>query len=81
MSGTRPETIRRNERVTSDVDIYRAARATIARYGDGAALHAAHRADALLALGDMEGRRVWHRIGDAIDELQKTAPGTGDPVH
>ncbi len=42
--------------MTSDLDIYRAAHATIARYGGGAALHAAHRADALLALGDMEGR-------------------------
>ena len=47
--------------MTSDLDIYRAAQATIARYGDGAALHAANRADALLALGDMEGRRVWNR--------------------
>ncbi len=34
MSGTILETTRRNERVTSDLDIYRAAQATIARYGD-----------------------------------------------
>ena len=46
-----------------------------------AGLHAAQRADKLMAEGDMEGRRVWHRIGDAIDELQRTAPGTGDSVH
>ncbi len=63
----------------SDLEIYRAAQATISRYGDG--LHAAQRADELLAAGDMEGRRVWHRIEDAINELQRTAPGTGDPVH
>ncbi len=44
-------------------------------------LHAAQRADKLLAGGDMEGRRVWHRIERAIDELSRTAPGTGDPVH
>ncbi len=25
----------------------------------------------------MEGRRVWHRIERAIDELQRTAPGHG----
>ncbi len=81
MIGPSPETIRRNERVTSDLDIYRAARATIARCGDGAALNAARRADALLALGDIEGRAVWHRIERAIDELQRTAPDPGAGVH
>ena len=34
-----------------------------------------------MAEGDMDGRAVWQRIERAIDELQKTAPGTGDPVH
>ncbi len=81
MCGTIPETTRRNERVTSDLDIYRAAQATIARYGDRAAVHAAHRADALLALGDMEGRAVWHRIERAIDELRRSAPGDDQAVH
>ncbi len=47
----------------SDLDIYRAARATIARYGDGAALHAAQRADELMAAGNVEGRAVWGRSG------------------
>ena len=65
----------------SDLDIYRAAQATIQAYGDGAGLHAAQRADELMAEGDMEGRRTWHRIEAAIDELQRTAPGEGDPVH
>ncbi len=63
----------------SDLEIYRAAQATIDR--DGAGLHAAQRADELMAAGDMEARRVWHRIERAIDELQRTTPGTGDPVH
>ncbi len=67
--------------MTSELDIWRAAQATISRYGDYAGIHAAQRADELLTAGDLDGRRVWHRIGDAIDELQKTAPGTGDPVH
>ena len=31
--------------------------------------------------GDMDGRAVWHRIGRAIDELQRTAPGHGEGVH
>ena len=65
----------------SDLDIWRAAHATISRYGDGAGLHAAQRADELMAAGDMEGRRVWHRIEETIDELKRTALGTGDPVH
>ena len=65
----------------SDLDIWRAAQATITRHGDGAGLHAAQRADELMAKGDMDGRAVWHRIERAIEELRKTAPGTGDPVH
>ena len=44
-----------------DLEIYRAAQATIQEYGDGAGLHAAQRADELMAEGDMEGRAVWHR--------------------
>ena len=65
----------------SDLEIWRAAQATIEQYGDGAALHAAQRADELLAAGDIEGRAVWHRIESAIDELCRTAPGHGDGVH
>ncbi len=44
-------------------------------------LHAAQRADELMADGDMEGRAVWHRIERAIDELQRTARGHGLGVH
>ncbi len=44
-------------------------------------LHAAPRADELMAAGDLDGRAVWHRIEHVIDELQRTAPGTGDLVH
>ncbi len=61
--------------------IWRAAQATIDQHGDGAGLHAAQRADELLAAGDMDGRRVWHRIEEAIDELGRTAPGHGEGVH
>ncbi len=58
MSGSSLETIRGNERVTSDLDIYRAAQATIDQHGDGAALHAAHRADELLAASAWRQRIV-----------------------
>ncbi len=53
--------------------IWRAAQATVQRYGDAARLHAAQRADELMAEGDMDGRAVWHRIERAIDELGRTA--------
>ncbi len=44
-------------------------------------LHAAQRADELLADGDMDGRAVWNRIERAIDELRRTTSGPGDSVH
>ena len=50
-------------------EIYLAAQAVVKSHGGGAALHAAQRADELLAEGEMEGRRVWHRIGEAIREI------------
>ena len=67
--------------MTPDLDVWRAAQATIQRYGDGAGLHAAQRADELLAAGDMEGRAVWHRIERAIDELQRTVPDRHEGIH
>ena len=42
-------------------------------------LHAAHRADELLADGDVEGRRSWQRIAET--ELQRSEPGEGTPTH
>ncbi len=65
----------------SDLGIYRAAQATISRYGDDAVLHAAQRADELMAEGDMEGRAVWPRVESAIDELGRTAPGHDEGLH
>ena len=65
----------------SDLEIWRAAQATIDQYGDGVGLYATQRADELMAEGDMEGRAVWHRIERAIVELRRTAPGDGEGVH
>ncbi len=53
--------------MTHDLEIYRAAQATISHYGDGAALHAAQRADELLAAGAKgkaagEIKAVWRWI-------------------
>ena len=42
--------------------------------GDGAAFHAAMRADAMLEAGDLDGLAVWKRIIRAVDELTSTGP-------
>lgn len=39
-----------------------------------AGIEAAQRADELLAAGDMDGRRVWLRILEAVKELSDTTP-------
>ena len=46
----------------SDLEIYRAAQATITRYGDEAGIHAAQRADELLAATAGEIKAVWRWI-------------------
>ena len=46
----------------ADLEIYRAAQATIQTYGDGAALHAAQRADELMAA---------QRVGDKGSSLSR----------
>ncbi len=47
--------------MTSDLDIYRAAQGTIEHYGDDAAIHAAQRADEVLAAaaGENKADRSW----------------------
>jgi len=55
--------------MTSDLDIYRSANALIKQHGDRAELHTAMRADELLEAGDMDGRRVWLRVLEAVREL------------
>ncbi len=68
--------------VTSDLDIYRTANTLIKQHGDlGAEMHAAQRADDLLEAGDMDGRRVWHRVLEAVLELAKPKPDEADAVH
>ena len=57
--------------ITSDLDVYRSAWLMVQQHGDDTAIQAAMRANALLDQGDMEGRRVWFRIKEAIGELQR----------
>ena len=67
--------------MTTDLDLYRSARLLIDQHGEDAARDAAMRADALLEAGDMEGRRVWLRIREAIKDLQRTRPRRDEPTH
>ena len=60
--------------MTSDLDIYRSANVLVREHGDGAALEAAQRADAMLERGDMDGCAVWKRIAAAVCEIQRTTP-------
>ena len=73
----------RQSLLPSDVDVYRTANTLIKQYGaDGAGMHAAQRADELLEAGDMDGRRVWGKILDALRELAETKPpDEGEAVH
>src|SRR5690242_19935772 len=54
--------------VSTDLDIYRAAKLMIDQYGVDAVLEAAGRADLLLEAGDMEAAAIWRRITAAIEE-------------
>ena len=54
---------------TGEKDIFRAAHLLVKQHGEDAPRHAAERADALLAQGDMEGEATWLRILRAIRVL------------
>ena len=53
----------------SDPDIFGAAKLLIDRFGRGAHVRAAERADNLLDEGDLNGAAVWRRILSAIEEM------------
>jgi len=58
--------------MTSNPDIYRAAKLLMDQHGENAPLRAAERADQLLEAGDMIGATTWRRILAAIEELRRT---------
>ncbi len=45
--------------MASDLDIYRTATVLIREHGKDAAIEAAHRADAMLEKGSLDGSAVW----------------------
>lgn len=73
--------IEEQPQVITDRDIWRTARAVIEQHCDGAAIHAAQRADALLAEGDFEGYRVWRRVLAAITAIRLPKPTDRERVN
>ena len=67
-------------RTITDLDIWRAAALIVKHYGDDATTHAAMRADALPAAGDLDGQRVWLRILSIIEE-QRRERTAREPLH
>lgn len=67
--------------MTSDADIWRTANLLVKQQGEEAPIHAAMRADELLAAGDLDGLAVWKRIAKAIDELLSTERPAGARVN
>ncbi len=65
----------------ADPDIWRAANSLIRRHGDDAPIHAAQRADELMAAGDTEGWSVWKRICSAVTELLRDELEPGERRH
>ena len=55
--------------MVADIDIWRTA-TLLMKQRDDPEFYAAQRADKLLAAGDVDGCRVWTRIGMAIRNLQ-----------
>ncbi len=69
------------QKMTSDLDIYRSANELTKQYGEAADIEAAMRTDECLAAGDMEGEAVWLRIVKAIEELQSQERPDDAKVH
>lgn len=65
----------------ADADVWRAANLLIKQHGDDAPIHAAMRADELLAEGDLEGVAIWKAIIRAIDELLTKERPQGTSIH
>ena len=65
----------------SDLDLCRAAKIMVKRYGKGAATEAAMCADEFLDQGNLDGERLWIRIMRTIEELQRERPRDGEAVH
>jgi len=62
-----------------EIDVWRAAKMLVDQHGDEAPVHAAMRVDDMLERGDLEGRQVWKRILEAVEDLLRDRGD--DPLH
>jgi hypothetical protein len=54
----------------------------IRRYGrDGAVAEAAAHSGQLASEGDEIGANVWRLVGDAIAEIERATPASGEAIH
>ena len=67
--------------MTPDIDIDRAAKLMLDRYGRGATDEARRRAHDLAAVGDIAGAATWRRIGAAVEEFPQVKPAGAAPPH
>ena len=67
--------------MTSDLDIVRTAKLLVDQHGEDAPIHAAMRADELMAKGDLDGQAIWKLILKAIDELLANERPKGAGLH
>ncbi len=51
------------------------------QHGSDTPIEAAMCADAMLEKGDLGGFAVWRRVLRAVEEVQGTAPKSGEAVH
>lgn len=65
----------------TDPETLRAAQALVTRYGAGAPVAAAQRAEELRAEGDRDGAAYWKSIESAAEELLRVAPNEGERVN
>lgn len=63
----------------TDKEIWQSAAVMVKHYGTTAAAEASKRAAELEDQGDQAGAAVWHRIEQAIEQLQAETPD--GPIH
>jgi len=64
-----------------DFVIFLVAGVTIKHHGEDAPTKASTRADAWRERGDPNGHALWKRIQQAVEDLQRVGPRSGEAVH
>ena len=61
--------------------IWRTAKLMIDRFGDDASTCAEMNSGNFLEVGDLDGAKLWARIVEAVEELQRVEPEDGETQH